>query len=148
MRCSECTEEIPTGSLFCNFCGERQRQTVSHYNWNTPYGMWKVTTEGDCEGRSTKDLGIHEGFIDEIAFALANQAGYSLRFSPAKINKEIAKSPKAKSVSVSLDIDSKTWDMTPEKRVEFVKKLFKDRLVNVDIEVGTYYASVTLKRRE
>lgn len=148
MRCSDCAEEISNGSLFCNFCGERQRETVSHYNWNTPYGMWKVTTEGDCEGRSTKDLGIHEGFIDEIAFTLANQACYKLTFSPAKVNKEFARKPKAKTVSISLDIDSKTWNMQPNERVEFIKRLFKDRLINFDIEAGSYYASVTLKRKQ
>ena len=33
--------------------------------YDNPFGIWHVTTEGDCEGRSTRDLGIHEGYIDE-----------------------------------------------------------------------------------
>ena len=42
----------------------------------TNYGTFKVTTEGDCEGKSTRDLGVHTGYIDEIAFALA---GYLMK---------------------------------------------------------------------
>ena len=44
------------------------------------YGTWHVTTEGDVEGRSTKDLGVHEGFLDEVALALAPAAYYTLEF--------------------------------------------------------------------
>jgi hypothetical protein len=46
------------------------------------YGTWNVTTEGDVEGRSTRQLGTHTGFIDDIAFKLADQAYYGLRFDP------------------------------------------------------------------
>ena len=40
------------------------------------YGLWNVTTEGDCEGRSVRNLGTYEGNIDEIAFALADKCFY------------------------------------------------------------------------
>lgn len=42
------------------------------------YGIWKVSTEGDCEGRSTKDLGIHQGNIFDIVKNLRSQAFYTL----------------------------------------------------------------------
>lgn len=44
------------------------------------YGVWRVTTDGDREGRSTRQLGVHEGFLEDIAFALAPQAMYDLTF--------------------------------------------------------------------
>lgn len=44
------------------------------------YGTWKVTTEGDCEGRSIRDLGTYTGYLDEMAFALADKCCYSLQF--------------------------------------------------------------------
>ena len=39
-----------------------------------PNGTWMVTTEGDCEGKTTKTLGVFIGRLDEIAFALAREA--------------------------------------------------------------------------
>lgn len=50
--------------------------------WASPVGWWCVTTEGDCEGRSTADLGQHYGHVADIAFELANKCEYSLRFRP------------------------------------------------------------------
>lgn len=49
--------------------------------------LYKVTTEGDCEGRSRRDLGIWEGNISNIAFHLADKMVYSLTFEPIAINK-------------------------------------------------------------
>jgi hypothetical protein len=49
-----------------------------------PIGWWKVTTEGDCEGRSTDTLGTFYGHVAEIAFANRKKSSYSLRFEPVK----------------------------------------------------------------
>lgn len=49
--------------------------------------LYKVTTEGDCEGKSTKKLGIWEGTVSDIAFQLANKMYYSLNIEPVTINK-------------------------------------------------------------
>ena len=49
--------------------------------------LYEVTTEGDCEGRSSRSLGIWEGNISNIAFHLADKMVYSLRFEPITINK-------------------------------------------------------------
>lgn len=46
--------------------------------YDNPFGIWHVTTEGDCEGRSPRDLGFHEGYIDEIALALADKCFYEI----------------------------------------------------------------------
>ena len=43
------------------------------------YGVWRVTTEGSVEGR-TRHLGVHEGYLEDIAFALATSARYVLSF--------------------------------------------------------------------
>lgn len=45
-----------------------------------PYGLWEVSTEGDCEGRSTRKLGIFKGNYQDIAFALADRCYYVLWF--------------------------------------------------------------------
>ena len=46
----------------------------------SPVGWWKVTTEGDCEGRSVTHLGTHYGHICEIDLGLAGAAYYGLHF--------------------------------------------------------------------
>lgn len=95
------------------------------------YGNWKVTTEGDCEGRTIRDLGTHLGHVDEIAFRLAGsmQGGYSLQFQPAL---SLPDPTPVSEVSVSLGVDSDTWDMKAEDRAEFVGlHMFRDRPVRV-----------------
>jgi len=48
---------------------------------NSVYGTWKVTTEGDCKGRRTRQLGTFTGHVDEIALHLANKCYYTLDFT-------------------------------------------------------------------
>lgn len=105
------------------------------------YGTFKVTTEGDCEGKSTRDLGTYTGYIDEIAFALADKCYYSLQFSLVH-PEALDMTPKCNTVSVTLNIDSGTWDMKPEERVEYFSELLKDR--DVEILPSTSYASCVI----
>jgi len=106
------------------------------------YGTFKVTTEGDCEGKSTRDLGVYTGYIDEIAFALADKCYYKLRFSLVKPPKELDLTPKSNTVEISLDINSGVWDLEPAKAMEYFQKFFKDRDVEV---VSTHgYGSCTI----
>lgn len=116
-------------------------------DYNSSYGIWKVTTEGDCEGKTTRNLGIYEGNISDIAFYLKNKCEYSLRFSPAKATKiESCDVIHYGCVSVSLDIDSGTWNMSPEDRTNYFKVLLntENREHVVTVEPGAYYASVKL----
>jgi hypothetical protein len=106
------------------------------------YGTWNVTTEGDVEGRTTRQLGTHTGFIDDIAFKLADQAYYGLRFDPVDPTK-IEKTPRTRTrVQVSLDIGSGTWDMDGPARVAYFKKMLAGR--DTLVGLGQYYACVEL----
>jgi len=112
-------------------------------NEYTARRKWHITTEGDVEGKTITDLGVYEGYLDEIAFRLGSRSYYSLRFSPWK---EIPEPPLEKalsSISVSVDIDSGTWDMSPEQRVAWFRNLLRGR--NVGVEAGQSYASVILQ---
>lgn len=116
-------------------------------NYNSSYGLWKVTTEGDCEGKTTKNLGIYEGNISDIAFYLKDKCEYSLRFSPAKATKiDSDDVTHYGSINISLDIDSGTWNMSPEDRVNYFKVLLytENREHIITVEPGQYYASVKL----
>ena len=106
------------------------------------YGTWHVTTEGDCEGRSTRDLGTHTGNIDDIAFALASQAYYGLHFN--SVNPTILKGrePTKSKVEVSLDIGISQLDINKNDRVEYFKRMLRGR--DVTVKPGTYYACVSL----
>ena len=105
------------------------------------YGLWHVTTEGDCEGRTTKDLGVHEGHLDDIAFALASAAYYSLHFKRLYSSGYKAIPPGIE-VSVLLSIESKTWDLTPPARRAYFESMLAGR--NVSVSDGKYFASVKL----
>ena len=142
MQGEQCNQTIPSASLFCNFCGSKQTEVVNQLYQN-PFGCWKVTTQGDEEGRTTRQLGTHEGYIDEIAHELADKANYNLVFvAVPKLGTPKTIVPRRKEVMVQLDIDSKTWNMDEKQRVEFFKKLLAGR--PVEIEPSTYYGCVKL----
>lgn len=124
----------------------KERRIIMEKVNYTSYGEWEITTEGDCEGRSVRNLGIFEGYIDEIAFALADKACYVLQFSRVQKNIPLDMTPKRNKVNIMLNIDSGTWDMKNEERIDYFKNLFKDR----DIEVlnGTSYASVIISSEQ
>jgi len=103
------------------------------------YGTWVVTTEGDCEGRSIRNLGTHTGWLDTIALNLAKNVYYSLRFKKVEPNIDAEKLPTATEVSVSMDIDSGTWDMKNDERAKVLREVFKDR--PVVIKESNFYAS-------
>jgi hypothetical protein len=108
-------------------------------------GAWHVTTEGDCEGKSTHDLGVHEGYLDDIAFALGRQAYYSLTFSAAKPLPDPVKTQPVREVCVKLDIDSGTWDLKSPERVAYFRNLLAGR--DVAVTGSQFFASVILKRQ-
>jgi hypothetical protein len=106
------------------------------------YGYWAVTTEGDCEGRTTRNLGTFKGWLDEIALHLADKNHYSLHFKKVEMVDNYL--PKAKKVSVTLDIDSETWNMTPDQRAAYVQRIFDANNRDVKIVTGQYHASFVL----
>lgn len=114
--------------------------TAQHKKYTKAQAFWHVTTEGDCEGRSVHNLGTHFGYIDDIAFALADKSYYSLCFK--EIEPFDSSLPTGNKVNVTLDIDSGTWDMNMEQRKQFMENLLGDR--DTAVENGESYASVTL----
>lgn len=115
-------------------------------NYLNPNGVWQVTTEGDCEGKSVRNLGVFSGRLDEIAFALSKKAMYSLTFkkldlsvpTPTEVRRE---------VTIALDIDSGVWDMTASERVGTIREMLKDT-ENIFVSEGSTYKSVTLSRED
>ena len=97
--------------------------------------MWKVTTEGDCEGKSTRDLGIHEGYLEDIAFSLAPKAMYSLTFRLID-TKGALPLPNRTEVSVQLIGPSGIFN------VPLLMQMLKE--ADVKCEKGRYYESVRL----
>ena len=107
----------------------------------TNYGTFNVTTEGDCEGRSIKNLGTYTGYIDEIAFALADKCCYTLCFKLVD-HTSLDLIPKKDTVKISVDIDSGAWDLNIADAKDYFKKFFAKRDVEV---VSTHgYGSCTI----
>jgi hypothetical protein len=129
-------------------------------NIGFPVGVWSVSTEGDCEGRTTRDLGIYYGHVAEISFYLRNKREYSLRFSPSKTNiidaKDVKKllsedlaKPFEATTSISLDIKSGTWpsDLNPKDRPAVIQAWLEQApsLVSFELMDDVYYCSVLIK---
>ena len=110
----------------------------------SPVGTWRVTTEGDVEGNRIVELGAWSGHIVDIANHLASQSYYSLRFWPQTPYK-IDPSPTDKTISISLDMPSGTWDMDVDKRAKSVENWLRKETSEVpfyEVEKGQYFASV------
>ena len=116
-----------------------------------PVGVWRVTTEGDVEGRTTKDLGIWQGHVCNIAFQLAHKAYYTLGFRAAQFGDSHIKLPefidtKSKSVHIFMDIDTQTWNLSSKDRVRWFKNFLNlDDSSNVEVKESNYYACVLLE---
>lgn len=64
---------------------------------------WKVSTEGDVEGRTTKNLGTHHGTLYEVARKLSGSASWKLSFewlSPETRRENLPKERNEVSISV------------------------------------------------
>lgn len=148
--CNKCNEEYSNPNNFCSKCGNKlvSKSGTSKINdlnekYKNTYGTWKVTTESDCEGRSTNNLGIYIGRIEDIALSLKDKCYYSLNFKEANIQTIKDSNVKGK-VNVSLDIESNTWDLSNTDLIYTMKDVFKDR--NVEIQEGSSFASFSIVR--
>lgn len=131
MTCTTCYFGCST--KFCPNCGEKTPEATLTKNLD-PKGVWRVTTEGDCEGRSIRDLGTHEGYLDEIAKNLSSLAYYALRFQRMRPNDGPQSfPPPTKEVCVGVD------DLDPMA----IKEMLKYRRIH-QTEKGQYYQTLKL----
>lgn len=114
----------------------------------TNYGTYRVTTEGDCEGRCIKELGVYTGYIDEIAFALADKCCYKLCFHKVEPH-NLDMTPKSGTVTISLGIDSGTWDLNASngEALVYFKRFFAGRDLEV-VSAGNYGTCKITTRKE
>lgn len=117
--------------------------------YNSPIGWWNVTTEGDEEGRSTRQLGLHYGHVAEIAFWLAIHNFYKLTFEAKgliPLNTAIMRyEATARSVYIALDYTSKIDDLSKDEQVKWFTNWFGDTDPKITITTGCYYNSVKLE---
>jgi len=83
---------------------ETRTVTLNHeIDLSQPH-WWKVTTEGDIEGRTIRDLGLHHGTLQEVADKLAGQCSWVLSFRWINPNEPGRTSPRKPSeVTISVD---------------------------------------------
>jgi hypothetical protein len=120
--CPNCEYELNGYEKFCPSCGVKldpivplskviqgghpQIDRLDDAIKNNKNELWKVTTQGDCEGYTTRDLGIFRGSILNIAKYLSDKAVFSsLDFEPVKIkniNESDVKSKSSHSISIRM----------------------------------------------
>lgn len=80
-------------------------QAAAKYAASTsPVGLWRVSTEGDVEGRTNRDLGLWDGHVADIAALLADKAMYGLRFDHAEVTLPAGTEPARKAVTVAISV--------------------------------------------
>ena len=124
----------------------------------SPVRWWKVTTEGDIEGRTTLLLGVYFGHLAEIAFELASKAAWALEFTPTEgaappVGLErVARKPTAPVVCVQLDVQSGTWELRDEQRLAWWRRWLDTDDISVHGEDprnrNRSYAGVYLRLRQ
>ena len=111
------------------------------------YGLWQATTEGDCEGRTIRDLGVHMGHFDEIALKLADKVYYTLQLK--WVDPTAAKDfPQATQVQVSLSSDTGLQNLLPEERADAIKEWLAENKRSILVNPGVYYGAVGLVDHE
>lgn len=113
-----------------------------------PEGVWEVTTEGDCEGRSTRRLGTYERHILDIVRQLAGQAYYQLTFKRAKPATIATKLSKGTRRSVQFHVtasDRETQEKLPsgDSNAQF-RALAQHLRDGESLKEGNYYNAVEL----
>lgn len=107
-----------------------------------PMGLWSVTTEGDCEGRTTKQLGEHVGNIFDIAKQLAGQSYYQLSFKrKSHITKHEHEKKKISNVYFNVQDESvRIFDQDQQ-----INKLMPNLPEGHKLTKGNYYGSLLLE---
>lgn len=113
--------------------------------YNNLYGMWHVTTEGDT---IATDLGIWEGYVDEIALYLADKSNYGLMFHSFEPKKPGV--PTRSMVSVMFDIDSGLWDTSSnnDQIANEYLRLFQDNNRPVKVRKSNLWHQVYIETDE
>lgn len=73
----------------CGTPAEKFEESSAEMARFNEYGVWRVHTEADCEGKSIKKLGVFKGKVTDIALHLKNEAYYRLDFTRVKENKDL-----------------------------------------------------------
>jgi len=147
-RCPKC-KTAKKDAKFCSECGEKLESFSDASGIWKPEAMWRVTTQGDEEGRTTKQLGVHEGHIVDIAHKLSAESFYDLCFEPVlAVKKAEIREPRS-SVHVTLGYDSGTTTMESSARQAYFRAMIKDR-DDVKITESNYYGAVVFnfKKKE
>lgn len=142
MKCPRC-KTAKNGKKFCDECGAPLERFADANGVWKPEGLWHVSTQGDEEGRSTKQLGIHEGHIADIAYSLSGEVYYDLHFRPVQALAEVNRRAPKTNVHVVLD-DSGTTSMLSEARQAYFREMLKGR-TDVKIKPSNYYGAVVFQ---
>lgn len=115
------------------------------YNIPSRYGYWQVSTEGDEEGKSIRNLGVFLGNIDEIAFALADKVMYTLNFEAVAPDHIPVPKEHALRINVFLCLENVSYGDS-NTRANIMREMLKD--TNISVKNGPGYGNVTLIRPE
>lgn len=118
-------------------------------NWaDSPVGIWEVSTEGDNEGRTKKNLGFFRGHVADIALYLQGEQCYTLIFNPVKENPiiDVTNGRVKGMVDIAFGIESDTWDLRKDECTSSIEAWLntEESKSHFTVETSNYFASVKI----
>ncbi|MDY8021160.1 hypothetical protein [Paenibacillus polymyxa] len=112
-----------------------------HYDVN---GIWKFSTEGDCEGRSTKQLGTYEGNLFDGIRLYNRSSYYSLTCERVGYLSPTNKSPAKKKAHFQVRDSA----IRKDNNQEIIKHLLPSVPDGCALSKSNYYGCIALEWEE
>ena len=146
MPCAHARHELTSPA--CANTSNTPSEVLVKPPYDNPYGVWKVSTEDDIDGRSMRNLGVYEGFVDEIALYLADKSVYELQFEAVVPTKIDAKTHPAtrNQVNVMFGFDSRLSSLPHNERTARMRHVFSKR--PCVIEDSTNYGCISIRAKQ
>ena len=136
--CKECDNRYEISYKFCPECGSKLNNIEVEYllnqvneDYKSVYGVWRVKAEEECTGVSNSNLGIYEGYIDEIAIVLARKPYRSLIFESVRSVNEPKHISELSSINIKFDYKAGFQGMQNKEAVKVLNEIFKERDVEI-----------------
>jgi len=128
---------------------EKTQPKKAKTGWESPVGWWRVTTEGDEEGRTVDVVRDFYGHVAEIALS-AECRGYKLTFRPINGRKKPNKRPAYtvdadRVITITLGMSNSTWKLNTDRFVLYVSAWLA--YPDVVVTPSNYFSSVTIQIR-
>lgn len=114
--------------------------------YESPVGLWRLTTEGDVEGRSTTTIVTEYGHVGDLLVKYADAAYYTI--SVDLVSSDPPPQKKDAGCRIFADrliVPATTGGRVSQSEMDALKKFLGPKF---DVLYGEYFRSVVIKRKQ